>query len=766
MRVRILIAHLALLLVSNGAAGQTEDPKKNEELDLDLPPGEAPPATTSSPAKSTDYRLEDATVVGQHRNEATAATHYELEVGKLGIIPRRNVAEQLMMAPGVLTTNHGGEGHAHETYMRGFASKEGQDIEFLVDGVPLNEVGNPHNHGYADLYFIPPEMVERVAVTEGAFDPEQGDFAFAGTAEYQLGVPDRGAQIKQGYGLWNTHRTLALYAPPGEESGTFAGFEYFTTDGYGRNRAAQRALALGRYADDWGPQNFKYGVSVYGYATRYDQPGVIRQDDYESGAMGFYDTYDPNQGGESNRILVSLDTEAGPSHSLFRQVAFFGYRTMRLRTNFTGWLTDTTVDENGDPLPAQRGDGIEMRYKVLTGGSRGSYTISEQLWGNRQELTIGYALRADHGDSGQLRLRSVTAIPYLQIFDNDFTILNLAGWVRTQIRPLSWLALRGGVRIDTFSFGITDHNQPEADREGIRVPNQTSQSFGFALNPRATLDVRIIEGLHTLASYGQGTRSTDAAALSDNETAPFAKAQEFDTGLAYRYGEGGDPVTLSTQLSYSLTLVNKDLIFSEIEGRNVLAGSSTRHAVLFNGRLYLFDLVDILANVGWTRATLDSTGELLPYIPQLVARLDTAVAGRLGSWSLGPVPVEGRLGVGFTYVPGRPLPLKEFGDPFYLLGAGGDIRLWYFSVGVELRNILNTRYRQAEFNYASNFVSPEAVPSRIPERHFVAGEPFFVMGTITWHIEDMIRGVTATAQTNSKKDVEVSNLSDNQGAKS
>ncbi len=746
-------------------AAQSDAGSDTEELDLELLPSKAPPATTSSPAKSTDYRLEDATVVGQRRTEATAAAHYDLEVGKLRIIPRRNVAEQLMMAPGVLTTNHGGEGHAHETYMRGFASKEGQDIEFLVDGVPLNEVGNSHNHGYADLYFIPPEMVQSVAITEGAFDPEQGDFAFAGTAEYRLGVLDRGAQIKQGYGLWNTYRSLGLYAPPGEETGTFAGFEYFTTDGYGTNRAAQRALALGRFSDDWGDQNFKYSISVYGYATRYDQPGVVRQDDYESGAMGFYDTYDSNQGGESNRLLLALDTEAGPSHSHFKQVLFAGYRTMRLRTNFTGWLTDATVDENGDPLSAQRGDGLEMRYKVFSGGSRGNYTISEPFFGQKQHFAIGYALRLDHGESEQLRLRSVTAIPYRQVFYNDFTVLNLAGWLRTQFRPLSWLALRGGLRIDTFSFGITDYNHPDADREGIRIPNQTSQSFGFALNPRVTLDLRVIQGLHALASYGQGTRSTDAAALSDNETAPFARAQEFDTGLAYRHGEHGHLVALSAQLSYSLTKVNKDLLFSETEGRNVLAGASTRHAVLFSGRLHLFDLIDILVNLGWTQATLDATGELLPYIPTLVARLDAAVAGRLGSWSLGAVPVQGRLGVGFTHVPGRPLPLKTFGDPFYLLGAGGDVRLWHFSLGVELRNLLNTTYRQVEFNYASNFVSPGAVPSRVPERHFVAGEPFFVMGTITWHIEDMFRAATRHANTKPNKSDEARSLPNEQGEK-
>ena len=713
-------------------------------LDLTLEPRQKPVSKkppTSIPERSSDYQLEDTTVLGQRRTEATAAARYDLKIGNLRVVPRKSAAEQLMLAPGVLTTNAGGEGHAHETYMRGFASGEGQDIEFLVDGVPLNEVSNPHNHGYADLYFILPEVVQSVSVTEGAFDPEQGDFAFAGTAEYRLGVSERGAQVRYSLGLRNTQRVSALYAPPEEEDGTFAAFEYYTTDGYGENRAAERVSALGRFSDDWGKHNFKYSISAYGYAARYDQAGVIRQDDYEDGTIGFYDTYDSNQGGESNRFLLSLNTVAGPSHSCFDQTLFIGWRTLRIRTNFTGWLTDSTVDENGDILEAQRGDGLEMRYKVLTGGSRGSYTLSKLLFGQKQDLSLGYTIRFDQGESEQFRIRSITAIPYKTVFDNDFTIMNIAGWLRLQLRPLPRLAVRGGLRIDGFSFGVTDNNQADADREGTRVSNQTSQSFGYALNPRVTADVRLFKELHALVSYGQGTRSTDAAALSDNETAPFARAQELDAGFSFAHGKPGAAFGLSSQLSYSFTKVNKDMVFSETEGRNVLVGASTRHAVLFGSRARLFSLADLSANVGWTHATLDETGELMPYIPRLVVRVDAAVFGNIANWKLLSVPVGGRFGVGFTYVPGRPLPLDETGDSMCLLSAGADVRLWYFSLGVEMRNLLNLKYRQAEFNYASNFVSADATASKVPERHFVAGEPFFVMGTLTWHIEDMIRSI-------------------------
>lgn len=716
------------------------------------PPASAPgPSAAASPrrasptaASPTEAPLE-VTVAGERRPRATTTSEYVVELGKLRVVPRKSAAEQLMLAPGVLTTNHGGEGHAHETYMRGFASKEGQDIEYTVDGVPINDVSNPHGHGYADLYFVPPEFVRSVRITEGPFDPSQGDFAFAGSANYRLGVDERGARLSYGYGSWNTHRLVLSYAPPDAHADTFAGFELYQTQGFGENRAAQRALGLGRYAGVL-RSGLTWRLSAFGYAARFDQAGVVRQDDYLAGRMGFYDCYDPNQGGESNRLLLTLDTTSGAADRRLRQVTWLGFRTMRLRVDFTGWLTDVTVTPDGRPN-VQRGDGLEMRYEALSAGSRGSYDLSTTIRNRRQTLSFGYAFRFDQGESAQLRLRSVTAIPYLRLFDDRFTILNPAGWLRAEIKPLDRLTLRGGVRVDGFAFGITDRNQPTADREGARDPTQTSQSFGYAINPRVTVDARVLAGLHLVASYGQGTRSTEAAALSDNETAPFARAHVAEGGLAHDLHLASRGVRLKSQLSYVFTHVDKDMLFDPVAGRNIFfsaagssspVGPSTRHAVLFSSRLSYAGWLDTLVNVGWARGTLDSTGELLPYIPELIVRLDSGVRGRLFRWRLGRVPVTGQAGLGFTYVPGRPLPYAARGDDYYLFNLGGEVRLWHAELRLEMRNLLNLRYRQSEFNYASNFQGPEAVLAQRPIRHFTAGEPFFVMATLTVHLEDLL----------------------------
>lgn len=691
----------------------------------------------TSRGKPSEIKLDDQTIVGQKQRPSLPASSFRIEIGDLQIIPRKNAAEQLMLAPGVLTTNHGGEGHAQETYMRGFAAGEGRDIEFLLDGVPLNEVSNPHGHGYTDLALIPPEVVRSLEITEGPFDASQGDFAFAGSANYRLGVEERGARLTYRLGMWGSHRLMMLYAPPKEPAETFAGFEFSRTEGYGQNRAAQRATGIGRYViRDSG--TFRLVASVYGYTARYDQAGVVRQDDLLLGKIGFYDTYDTNQGGESNRLLLSIDTAFGPASSRFQQVAFVGYRTMRLRSNFTGWLNDVRFETDGTPVSQQRGDGLEGRYNVLTAGSRGLYTLQTRIAQKPQSFSLGYAIRFDHGASSLLRLRSISAIPYRRVFDFDFTTVNLAGWLQTQIQWTDWLSMRAGLRVDTFSFGVTDLNLPTSDREGRRETTQTAQAFGFALNPRLTFDVRLLEGLRLLASYGQGTRSTEAAALSNNETAPFARAHVAEAGLAYNLGKPGEPLVFQGQVSYVFSYVDKDFIFDESLGRNVLGTSSLRHAVLAGLRLNLFRWLDGLLNLGWAHAIRLDTGELFPYIPQVILRAEIAATGPLFGWAIGSQAVVGRLGLGFTYVPGRPLPLKEWGDPFYLMNLGASLRLWHTEIGIEIRNLLGFDYRQSEFFYPSNFAGPTAIPSRLPQRHFAAGEPLTVAATLTLHLEAMI----------------------------
>ena len=133
-----------------------------------LAPATSSETAPSPPAPARAAPALDVSVLGRRRPTSRGASDFQLRVDQLADVPRANASELLKLAPGILLTNEGGEGHAEQVFMRGFDAREGQDIEFTVGGVPINESGNLHGNGYADTHFIIPELVAGSARRRGA----------------------------------------------------------------------------------------------------------------------------------------------------------------------------------------------------------------------------------------------------------------------------------------------------------------------------------------------------------------------------------------------------------------------------------------------------------------------------------------------------------------------------------------------------------------------------------------------------------------------
>ena len=90
--------------------------------------------------------------------------------------------EVLETVPGVVISQHSGEGKANQYYLRGFNLDHGTDFATTVAGMPVNMPTHGHGHGYSDLNFLIPELVSGVQFSKGPYFAEQGDFATAGAA--------------------------------------------------------------------------------------------------------------------------------------------------------------------------------------------------------------------------------------------------------------------------------------------------------------------------------------------------------------------------------------------------------------------------------------------------------------------------------------------------------------------------------------------------------------------------------------------------------
>jgi iron complex outermembrane receptor protein len=703
-----------------------------------------PPAKVEAAAPAAG--VSEVQVRGRLEAREHGASDYTETVGELKAVPRANASDALKLAPGFLLTNEGGSGHAEQVFLRGFDAHEGQDLEFTVDGVPINDAGNYHGNGYADTHFIIPELIESVRVLEGPYAPQQGDFAVAGSADYHLGLDRRGLTAEYTAGTYGTQRLLLLWGPGDAPSGTFAGAEYYTTDGFGANRQAKRGTAIGQYEIPVGARGV-VRVNATAYATEYASAGVVREDDYESGRVGFYGTEDPNQvGNTATRVSVAATYETHFQQMDVSQQLFVVDRTMRLLEDWTGFLDDVQLPTQSPHV--QRGDLADFHFDELTIGGRGFARWHGEAFGLKQELEGGYFARVDTTTSTQYRDMAANGDPYLTDADLSSTLGDIGVYADANVRLTSWLALRGGVRAEMFLFDVLNNcaanasqgvdspskvylevDQPclsELEQGVYREPIARSSTGSGAVMPRGTVIVGPFGHFEGTASAGNGLRSVDPSYVAQGLLTPFVNVQSQDLGVAY--GGPVGPVSLAAKSVFFHTHSDQDLLFDPSAGRSTLASGSTRDGWSGSVRA-LGAFFDLGANATLVKATFDDTHLLVPYVPDLVVRADVALFRDL-PWRVDHRPIRATVGYGVSYVGQRPLPYSELGDVLFVSDASVGLGWSVWNVRLAAQNLFDAKYKLGEYNYASDFHSqPE--PTLAPERAFTAGAPRVILLTLS-----------------------------------
>lgn len=697
------------------------------------------PRTQAQAEANPETGPDEVHVIGRSVIPSRGAGDYDIAVGKLAAVPRMDAASLLRLAPGVLLTNQGGLGHPNQIFLRGFDAREGQDIEFSIDGIPINEVGNPHGNGLVDTHFIIPELVQRLRVVEGPFAPQQGNFAVAGSALYDVGLAQPGLTVQAMAGSFNTKRLLVMWRPQGFSDHTFGGAEVLSTDGFGQNRAAERATAMGGIEGAFGSSG-SYRILASSYATHYAQAGVLRADDVASGRKGFYDTYDVQQGGDSSRHSLGATVAGRAGSTKLTQSTFLTFRDFRLRQNFTGFQEDP--QQTWQSAHTQRGDLLDQRSSQITFGGRGSARESWTVFGQKQELELGYLGRYDKVDATQQRDRTGTTVPYRTDLDLASGIVNVGAYADAGLKPVSWVTLRGGLRADFYHYLVENRcAQPTqtsfggdpldtecfaSDRLGYRSPDQTASTSAAMLQPRGTLMLGPFEGFNFSGSVGKGSRSLDPQYINQDLKTPFAEVTAMETGVAFVRTLG--PVDVNARSVFFQTKVDKDLFFNQTEGRNTLANGTTRTGWAGNARI-TGSFFDVAGNLTFVRAVFDDTHLVIPYAPAVIARGDAVLFGDLPLRLFGK-KLYGSLGVGVSFIGPRPLPFGETSDPVFLADMGATVKWRALALGFIGTNLLDRQYRLAEYNYASDFRS-QPYPTQVAARHFAAGEPRALYATLT-----------------------------------
>lgn len=119
-------------------------------------------AQTSGPDAPT---LADVVVIGNYQNSvgSTDAASEGLVTRKLlQSRPTLRPAEVLEFVPGVIVSQHSGDGKANQYYLRGFNLDHGTDFATHLDGMPVNMPTHAHGQGYTDLNFLIPELLQSI----------------------------------------------------------------------------------------------------------------------------------------------------------------------------------------------------------------------------------------------------------------------------------------------------------------------------------------------------------------------------------------------------------------------------------------------------------------------------------------------------------------------------------------------------------------------------------------------------------------------------
>ncbi|MBP9113821.1 MAG: TonB-dependent receptor, partial [Polyangiaceae bacterium] len=441
-------------------------------------------------------------------------------------------SDALRMVPGMAITQHSGFGKAHQYYFRGFDAAHGQDIEFNVAGIPVNDVSNVHGQGYSDLHFVIPETVREIRSTPGSYRGEQGDFAVAGSMRYELGLARPGAMIRAGAGSFGTERIFAAFRPESMSQDTFVAFDQQSTRGLGTQRAASSASFLGQTTLALG-EKANLRVFFGSYFSNFQSPGVLLQDDVELDRASFDTSYDPKQGGRSTRHQALVEWTQTSEKQKLSVSSYAVARGFSLRQNYTGYTFDARAN-------AFRSDNTEQIQDGWIAGAKARLERKMKLLSDEDRWIFGVATQTTQMDQRQSEFEIGTDRVSSSILDAKVHVTNVSGYVDMELHPVSPLRIHGGVRLDTYFFSATD--RATTDRAASRYAQ------GVRVGPKLSAELQISKGALLSASFGEGFRSPQARSVYDGQTVEFTRVTNVEVGSRVHT----DPKTKGAQLDGSI----------------------------------------------------------------------------------------------------------------------------------------------------------------------------------------------------------------------
>jgi outer membrane receptor protein involved in Fe transport len=517
---------------------------------------------TSSPATASPTIGSGApNVASGSTGQPNMASQMTFTGEELNARPVARPGEILEAVPGLIVTQHSGEGKANQYFLRGYNLDHGTDLAISVDDVPVNMRTHAHGQGYADLNWLMPETINTLEIRKGPYFADEGDFASVGNLH--IGLIDRTdksiAQVTAG--SFGYKRFFGMGSTKVGDGTLLVAGEAGTYNGPWLNPDEMRKLnSLIRYTQGTATD----GVSVTGmaYSNRWNSTDQVPLRAIDSGQIARFGAEDPTDGGNTNRFALSARIAGTDEAGSWKANAFAVKSGLDLFNNFTYFLNDPTL-----------GDQFHQHDDRIMAGANASRTLNGSFAGRPMLTTFGVQTRYD---DIKLALTDSYQRSFLSNIRSDKVGEASVGvYAQNTVYWTDWLRTTLGWRGDYYDAKVTS----------LFDPNNSGTSSAAIGSPKFTMVVGPFNKTELFAGAGLGMHSNDArgATSTEDPTDPSVKLSASPLLVRTKGAEVGVRTKLVPGLNSSLSLFLLDqaseIVFSGDAGDTSASRASRRYGV-------------------------------------------------------------------------------------------------------------------------------------------------------------------------------------------
>ena len=516
-------------------------------------------------------------------------------------------AELLEAAPGLIVSQHSGEGKANQFYLRGFNLDHGTDLRTTVDGMLVNQRSHAHGQGWSDLNFLIPELSTQLTYSKGPYRADAGDFGAAGTMEVRYAEQLEHGVASVGFGQNGFRRAVLADSPALGQGSLLYALEAFHNDGpFTRGDDYRKLNGVLRYSQ--GSNANGWNVTAMAYRARWNASDQVPQRAVADGRLGRFDTVDASDGGSSHRYSLSGAWRADSDAGATSVNAYVVSNELALYSNFTYFLDDPV-----------NGDQFAQPDRRVT-----SALNAEHRWGGGYRA--GLQLQNDnihnglYKTAGRVRLASTR--------EDHIVESSAAAFIEKASRWTPYLRTVAGVRFDHYRFDV---DSDLAANSGRSSASKASPTLSVILGPwnKTELYLNAGTGFHSNDARGTTIRIDPATGAAVDPVTPLVRAKGMELGLRTEALTG-----LQSSLSLYRLDFDSELVFVGDAGTTEAGRPSRRTGFEFSNYYKPNKWLTVDADIAFARGRFtdaDFAGQRIPGAVEGVASLALAV-DRVGPW--------------------------------------------------------------------------------------------------------------------------------------